>query len=542
MSTPEPPRNWTQRLTVRAWFQLILAVMVLVVVVGAGLSALATAKTTKVSDRFGKQIQPAVTQAYRLQGALANQETGVRGYAITADPQFLVPFEEGRREETLAVNELRDLLHDRPELLADVDRLEDLAEVWRSTYADPLITLVGSGGERTPDALGSARGKAAFDRLRENFTVQNANLDAAAVHDRADLARTRSIRDAALIGMVGAFLITGLGLTVLVRRLIARPLEALETASERVAGGDFGHHITVHGPADLMTVAAAVEGMRVRIVSELEQSRVTEARLAEQAADLDAQSAELRRSNAELEQFAYVASHDLQEPLRKVASFCQLLEKRYGDQLDDRAKQYIEFAVDGAKRMQVLINDLLTFSRVGRVNDHTVAVGLDLTVDKALANLGALVEDSGAVVERPERLPEVNGDPTLLIMLWQNLIGNAIKFQRPGEPPRVRIECEAEPGEETGWRFSISDNGIGIAPEFADKVFVIFQRLHSRDEYSGTGIGLALSKKIVEFHGGRIWIDTAYTGGTRFCFTLVESAQRSAPAELLAESNQESPA
>ncbi|MEU0539522.1 CHASE3 domain-containing protein [Nocardia sp. NPDC005978] len=531
MSTPEPPRNWTQRLTVRAWFQLVLAVMVLVVVVGAGLSALATAKTTRVSDRFGKQIQPAVTQAYRLQGALANQETGVRGYALTADPQFLVPFDEGRREENLASTQLRTLLHDRPDLLADVDELENAAGLWRSTYADPLIASVANGGTRILDPAATARGKAAFDRLRAHFTTQNSNLDAAAARDRADLARTRSVRDAALIGMVAAFLVTGLALTVLVRRLIARPLQALETASARVAGGDFGHHITVHGPADLMTVAAAVEAMRVRIVTELESSRITETRLAEQAADLDAQSAELRRSNAELEQFAYVASHDLQEPLRKVASFCQLLEKRYGDQLDDRAKQYIEFAVDGAKRMQVLINDLLTFSRVGRVNDHTASVGLDHTLDKALSNLGAAVEDSGAQIERPERLPEVTGDSTLLVMLWQNLIGNAIKFQRPGEPPRVRIECEAEPGPDGGRRFSVTDNGIGIAPEFADKVFVIFQRLHSRDEYTGTGIGLALSKKIVEFHGGRIWIDTDYTGGTRFCFTLAEPAPRAVAPE-----------
>ncbi len=175
--------------------------------------------------------------------------------------------------------------------------------------------------------------------------------------------------------------------------------------------------------------------MRQRIVDELEASRA--------AADaLDAQAEELRRSNAELEQFAYVASHDLQEPLRKVASFCQLLEKRYGDKLDERGTEYIAFAVDGAKRMQVLINDLLTFSRVGRLNATETDVDLDAALDAALANLATAVEESGAVIERPPAgLPTIKGDPTLLAMMWQNLIGNAVKFRRDGVAPRIVIDC-----------------------------------------------------------------------------------------------------
>jgi len=236
---------------------------------------------------------------------------------------------------------------------------------------------------------------------------------------------------------------------------------------------------------------------------------------------LDDQTVELRRSNAELEQFAYVASHDLQEPLRKVASFCQLIEKRYGDQLDERGTEYIAFAVDGAKRMQVLINDLLTFSRVGRLNAAYTDVDLDETLDVALGNLSTAIEESGADVVRPAQLPAVIGDPTLLTMLWQNLIGNAVKFAKPGDAPRIVVECERAAGEhEDQWSFSVTDNGIGISPEFVDKVFVIFQRLHAREVYSGTGIGLALCKKIVEHHGGTIWIDTSYTAGTQFRFTL----------------------
>jgi len=182
--------------------------------------------------------------------------------------------------------------------------------------------------------------------------------------------------------------------------------------------------------------------------------------------------------------------------------------------------------------MQVLINDLLTFSRVGRLNATTTEVDLDAALDTALANLSTGIDESGAEVIRPEAgLPRVNGDPTLLVMVWQNLVGNAVKFRREGVAPRIVIECNQRVrGDEVDWIFAVSDNGIGIPQEFADKVFVIFQRLHGRDVYGGTGIGLALCKKIIEHHGGTIWIDTSNTEGTRFRFTLpTESAAEPDP-------------
>ena len=230
-----------------------------------------------------------------------------------------------------------------------------------------------------------------------------------------------------------------------------------------------------------------------------------------------AQTEELRRSNAELEQFAYVASHDLQEPLRKVASFCQMIERRYGDQLDDRGRQYIEFAVDGAKRMQALINDLLAFSRVGRESSVDEAVDLNEVARQALANLAALREETDAQVDVGD-LPHVSGDRAQLVRLFQNLVGNAIKFRRPDEPPRVVVDARRA-GDE--WEFRCADNGIGIEPRHADRIFLIFQRLHPRDEYTGTGIGLALCKKIVEYHGGRIWLGSGDgSPGTAFHWTL----------------------
>ncbi|OOK82375.1 HAMP domain protein [Mycobacterium kansasii] len=322
------------------------------------------------------------------------------------------------------------------------------------------------------------------------------------------------------------FFATAALLGLLTRRAVTRPLAALARACRRVTEGNFGEAITPPSrPKDIRGIAIDVENMRQRIVEELEASHSARAQLDEQAL-------ELRRSNAELEQFAYVASHDLQEPLRKVAAFCQLLEKRYADQLDERGLEYIGFAVDGAKRMQVLINDLLRFSRVGRLGTTSTDVDLDATLDAALANLATAIEESNAHIVRPaEPLPRVVGDPTLLTMLWQNLIGNAIKFRRQDRAPRVVIDCGRGSGERDGqWLFSVTDNGIGIPEEFTGKVFIIFQRLHGRDTYGGTGLGLALCRKIVEHHGGAVWIDTSHTDGTRFEFTLPIATGADAPA------------
>ncbi|HET6876679.1 MAG TPA: ATP-binding protein, partial [Jatrophihabitans sp.] len=231
-------------------------------------------------------------------------------------------------------------------------------------------------------------------------------------------------------------------------------------------------------------------------------------------------SEELSRSNADLQQFAYVASHDLSEPLRKVANFCQLLERQYGEQLDDRARQYIHFAVDGAKRMQVLITDLLSLSRVGRTTESFEPVDLDRALDQALANLSDRIEAAGARVDRPGSLPTVSGDFSLLTSLLENLVGNAVKYRREDVAPVVRIEVARDGAQ---WTFAVSDNGIGIDPQYSERIFAVFQRLHLRDQYGGTGIGLALCRRIVEFHGGHIWLDPVESAaGAIFRFTLPE--------------------
>jgi two-component system, chemotaxis family, sensor kinase Cph1 len=241
--------------------------------------------------------------------------------------------------------------------------------------------------------------------------------------------------------------------------------------------------------------------------------KIAEAKKA--AEELARTTQELARSNKELEEFAYVASHDLQEPLRMVSSYLSLLERRYKGKLDSDADEFIHFAVDGAKRMQQLIKDLLTYSRVGTRGKPFVPTDGYQSLAAALDNLQIAIQEQGAIITH-DPLPTVKADGSQLTQLFQNLIGNAIKFHG-AEKPQIHISAEEKDGE---WEFAVKDNGIGIAPENFERIFVIFQRLHTREEYPGTGIGLSVCKRIVERHGGRIWLESEAGKGTTFHFTL----------------------
>jgi light-regulated signal transduction histidine kinase (bacteriophytochrome) len=237
--------------------------------------------------------------------------------------------------------------------------------------------------------------------------------------------------------------------------------------------------------------------------------------LKQTVAELQRANADLARSNADLQQFAYVASHDLQEPLRMVASYTQLLQRRYKGRLDAAADEFIAFAVDGATRMQGLINDLLAYSRLGTHGKPLAEASCAEAFERAVANLREAIRESGAQVTS-ESLPVVRGDATQLAQLFQNLIGNALKFRR-SVTPLVHVAARYNDRE---WLFSVRDNGIGIEARHLDRIFAIFQRLHTREQYPGSGMGLAICKKIVERHGGRIWVESQPGKGSTFWFTL----------------------
>ncbi len=266
--------------------------------------------------------------------------------------------------------------------------------------------------------------------------------------------------------------------------------------------------VAMFGRAPLPNEVLAALGLVADAIAQGIERRRAEDTLASQARDL-------ARSNRELEQFAYVASHDLQEPLRTIGSYVQLIQRRYQGKLDEKADEFIGFTVEGVTRMQRLIEDLLAFSRVGTCGLTREALPLNEVVKQATDDLGPMIREHGAEITCDE-LPVVKGDRLQLAQLFQNLIANAIKFKRE-DPPSIEITSERKDGE---WVIHVRDHGIGIEPQYFDRIFVIFQRLHGRTKYPGTGIGLAIGKKIVERHGGRIWVTSEPGGGTTFHFTL----------------------
>jgi signal transduction histidine kinase len=496
------------RRTLRRQVAVAFTVTALIAVVSLSIVAWAFERQVDARARVIDTIDPGAIAARDLYAALVNQETGVRGYALSRDQQFLAPYEQGLREESIAKDKLRTLLAGTVGLELRVEELESAARRWQQRSVAPLIEAVQN---RRPTFANTAlleRSKVQFDVVRDRYTRLAAALDDERESARDEIA-TNTNQVVGLSIVVAALLIAcALVIWFGLQRLVLTPIDHLGHDARTVTAGDVEHAIESVGPRELAALGEDLEGMRRRIVEDLAAAERARVQLARQAT-------ELGRSNAELEQFAYVASHDLQEPLRKVTSFCQLLDQRYGDQLDERGKQYLDFAVDGAKRMQQLILDLLAFSRVGRSTAAFVPVDLRAAAGDAIDNLDHAIQTQHAVVEVGE-LPTVPGDPTLLTALFQNLISNAIKFNA-SDVPRVAIRAART---DDGWALACADNGIGIEAQYAERVFMIFQRLHGREAFEGTGIGLALCQKIVTYHGGSIWIDTAITEGTTIRWTL----------------------
>lgn len=495
--------NWTTRRWLQVGVSVALAVLAALSLLGVWVLNHAGTVTNRLVDRESSVLIASI----RFESAMLDQETGIRGYGMTARPDFLQPYVEGQTQQQAALKMMRSLV-DRPRARADLAAVLQHANAWQDRVATPIATAKGTTATRVATER-AGDGKAEFDSLRAAMTTQQQHLAQDRAAGRADLDTVRAERNAVFLGIAAVILALAGLIFIGLRRGITTPLERLAADTAQVAAGDFDHPITRHGPADIRRMATSVEAMRQRLTAELHISGQAHDRLA-------AQADELQRSNAELEQFAYVASHDLQEPLRKVASFSQMLRRRYRAQLDERANQYIDFAIDGANRMQTLINDLLEFSRVGRFHEARANVDLEEVYATTASTLSLAVEETGAHISH-DPLPTVTGDPGQLGLLLQNLLSNAIKFRSPDRNPEINLSATRH---DDMWHFAVSDNGIGIAAEYVERIFVIFQRLHTREAYAGTGIGLAMCKKIVEFHGGSISVDTTHTPGTRVTFTL----------------------
>ncbi len=509
-------QGWSLR--VRVTRAIVGVLVLLLALVATVIYFIDDAKRT--GDELVEQWDPAYAISQNTLTAMVNQETGVRGYALGQDEALLESYNIAELLGSSAQSTLRKYLLDYPDLLAQLRDLNAAIETWRTTVAEPIIAQVRAGDSSAEQAAAAPEAEAAFDRVRAASNRLTNSIDAMRVEVSHDRERAFTLVWSVIAFGTAVLLVAGVAIGRGLRRQVLDPMSGLVDQARQVAAGNLDLEIAApDGPLEIKNLAADVDLMRETMAAQI--LRIERARRRVQS-----RSAELARSNADLEQFAYVASHDLSEPLRKVTNFSQLLERQYADQLDDKARQYIVFMVDGAKRMQALINDLLDFSRVGRSDEHFVQVHLELALARALTNLEEPIALAHAVIEH-DPLPIVPGEPTLLTALLQNLIGNAVKYRSPERPCRVRVTVEQR-GDE--WLLTVDDNGIGVEPEYADRIFTIFQRLHLRDEYGGTGIGLALCRRIVDFHRGRIWLAEKQEPGARFQLTL---PQIHAPTETM---------
>jgi signal transduction histidine kinase len=425
--------------------------------------------------RWVSHTQQVLSEMDSLLLAVTNAEAGQRGYVLTGDESYAETFRAALPQVEGSIGRLRDLIRDSG---ADQQaRLEELAPAVR-VRIDELrasIELRRTQGEAAANAAVPAGSGRPFRRIALTINLEEERL-------LAQRLRAQGHTEVRAAACFGAGIAVSIGLLFWAYHLIVL------YANER----------------------KRAEQEAVRLNAELEQ------RVTERTAELREANENLIRSNADLERFAYVASHDLQEPLRMISAYVDLLARRYEGKLDKDADDYIRFAIEGASRMRLLISDLLSYSRTGMQTLHLAPTDLEKVLETVLDNLRILCEEARAEIVH-EPLPVVSGDQAGLMLVLQNLLSNAIKFRQPDLPPRVRVAAHRN-GEE--WRFVVEDNGIGFDGQYADRIFEIFQRLHSAGAYPGTGIGLAISKRVIEAHGGRMWAESAEGAGSKFWFSL----------------------
>lgn len=431
---------------------------------------------------------------------------------------------------------LRSLKMGTPSGNEEVEYIAGLMDNVRATS----VLLLGLPPSDTP-GLGSGQGT----ELEQYYVTVLLERNAQVITQIAGLSRSTGQRLVSLhnttTALVGVFIVATAGILLMfawtVFSSVLKPVSELEAGANRIGSGELDYRVPEGRRDEIGALAASFNGMaadlkesyeeltdeiatRRKAEEEVREHRdKLEEKVRERTAELEEAMEDLSRSNAELEQFAYVASHDLQEPLRMVASYTELIKQKYRGRMGDEADEFIDYAVDGAVRMQQLINDLLTYSRVGSHGTAFEPVDMNEVYRKTVLNLKASIDEKNAIVTRGD-LPVIQADAAQMTQLLQNLIANAIKFNKE-TLPRVEVTGTRK---ENDWLFAVEDNGIGVEPRYAERIFRIFHRLHGHGKYKGTGIGLALCQRIVERHGGRIWVesDPARRQGSTFYFTIPE--------------------
>jgi signal transduction histidine kinase len=473
---------------------LIIAVFVLLVV---------AIREQRDSANRAIKAQEAISAGNKLEKLAIDLETGVRGYVASgAKPVFLEPYTAARQAYQSQARQLVGLVGDNPGADNTAHQIQSAINDYVNLYSIPMISLARDRIDVARSVIVNGTGPTRIEAIRRQFQ-QLFNSERAVADRRTKQASSRA-NTAVWVGIGG--LVLGLSsvliLAIYLSRSVVRPVRDVAEGAERVAEGDLSARAPDQRTDELGDLGRAFNTM----AASLEHSRD----------EVVARTAELERSNAELDQFAAVTSHDLKEPLQTVTVFAGLLDRDYRDRLDDSGKTFLDSILAGTDRMRTLIRDLLEYSRVGHGDLQREAVPADELLDRARDNLAAAIAEKGASLTS-DPLPTVHADAKQLCQVFQNLLSNALKFS-DDDVPEVHVSASLFPSE---WRFSVRDNGIGIDPRHAERIFQPFARLGASKE--GTGIGLAICQKIVEHHGGKIWVEGRPGSGSIFHFTIPDS-------------------
>lgn len=466
------------------------------------------------SARLAIKSQQAITAGVSLEKLAIDLETGVRGYVASGNLTLLEPYTDSRASYPTQAKTLEALVSQDPKAHAQVVGIRSAIDDYVNLYSIPIVSLARDNLTVARSVIVNNTGRDRIDGIRGRFNNLFDTERAIALR-RTHQADNRS-EAAVWLGIGGLVLALGsiIGLAVYLRRAIVRPVREVARGAERVAQGDLSARAPQQRADELGDLGRSFNTMAVS----LEQSRD----------EVVARTAELERSNRELDQFAAVTSHDLKEPLQTVTVFAGLLDRDYREQLDESGRTFLDSILASADRMRALIRDLLEFSRVGHGELKCESVPAEELLERARGNLAGHIAERKAILT-VETLPTVRVDAAQLSQVFQNLLSNALKFSDE-EAPLVHVSaaCEAE-----SWRFSVRDNGIGIDPAHAERIFKPFARLGSNRE--GTGIGLAICQRIVEHHGGRIWVEGVPGGGSTFHFTIPDNDDAAAVADPASE-------